>query len=138
MTDAQAPDQNAQPNHMRKGTKYLWAFGGAGAASTTLAVLLQMNGFYTTKEEGIAMKENIARVEKAAVDAQNKTKDDIITAMNEGFGEIKQLLKEANTNQATINRLQDKENRDFAIQIENLKFVLGIGPKNSKPTDFKN
>lgn len=126
-----APEGPKQPNHMRRSTKYLWATGGAGLTAT-LALVAQMNGLYTTKSEGANLKESIARVEEASLKQMNANKQDLMLSINGGFARIETLIEKSLRNQAEVNARQERENRDFAIQIENLKFVLGLTTKKTK------
>ena len=100
-----------------------WA-GGGGLTLGTFALLAQLNGFYFTRQEGVATNRNVERIEKLV----NQNKDEIVKVMTaeqtentrileQKIDRVLELMGKAEDRAAKIDDRQDRK-------IENLELIV--------------
>lgn len=107
--DQTAAQPQPQHNHMRRSTK--WVYGLLGASSGgALAFILQMNGLYFTRNEGLNVKSDVA-VLSSKIDATNLNLVTAInglrTDMNTNFSNLQLQLVRDNHAQNKVDEKQD-------------------------------
>ncbi len=118
--EAPAP---APKNGPRKADKWMWALGGGGV-SAVIGIVLQMNGLYFTRAEGVNVKEDL-RTLSGKVDGN---KNDVVNAvntlrldMNKNFADF---MLQHTRDQSVQFRLDEKQN----LEISELRLLMKTKP----------